>query len=134
MVCEAQPMILATSVMKVSNARLAFTGLETATVILASDDGTNPTDIIIQYESSMVFLKIKHTFLDINGCTIFDAALAIDNESIDQHRFSINLKSDYGCENLQCAWNASVREGYGFCGTMDASMDLFGYPEWRMAQ
>ncbi|HBQ20922.1 MAG: hypothetical protein A2Z91_08715 [Deltaproteobacteria bacterium GWA2_38_16] len=49
-----------------------------------------------------------------------------------QHRFTVVLidHSQRVCEDYRpYLWEASVREGYGWCGTMDATMEIVGNPE-----
>ena len=130
----AQPMILASSVMDVTDATFDFVTVENAVVILASNNGTDPTDIIIDYGSSPVFLVVNETTIDDNGCATFEASLPRSIDNHDGHRFHINLKSDYGCQYLSQPWQAYVREGYGWCGTMDSTMNLVGDPKWNAAQ
>ncbi len=58
--------------------------------------------------------------------------LPVEGDRNIQRRLSVVLIDH---TNLTCRihkpfkWEASVREGYGFCGTMDATMELEGNPE-----
>ena len=61
--------------------------------------------------------------------------LVLENERVEnpylQHRLTVVLKDHTRrkCMDLPAnLWEASVNEGYGFCGTMDSRMELSGHP------
>lgn len=115
--------ILRLSDMDVTDARYDFEGIANATITVLSDNGTAPSTLMLQYTNNSVILPITNTRADENGCMSFYAGMS----DLSGVRFQISLQSDLGCEGTRM-WNAHVRQGYGWCGTMDSTMDLVGLP------
>lgn len=127
----AEPMILARSLMNVTEGRYDFASVTSVELSLLSNNGMDPTNIAIAFNSRSHILEITNMDVDDNGCTKFYAVLPRSSEHDDQYRLSVSLLCDYGCRQREQPSNADVAEGYGFCGTMDSVMHLEGYLDWR---
>lgn len=134
---NAQPFVLATADMRVSEGRHDFENLSTVNVILLADDGITPSHIALDYGISSVILVIDPSVseTDDDGCINFHGYLDTGySDNTDAHRFHVMLASDYGCRSLGREWHGYASEGYGWCGTMDSTMRFTGYPQWRDAR
>ena len=135
--------------MEKTNARGYFEQVLGVRIVLTKQDrAEGPTGIRLSYEPGItvtmppgtprtqtVDLEIVDVSADDCGTVEYVAQLKgtarVPREGI-QRRFSVVLKdhSRRVCENVVPAiWEARVREGYGWCGTMDATMSLQGNPE-----
>jgi len=80
-------------------------------------------------------LKITQAEKDGCGSTTYYAQLNRDHSANPKEigaRYNISLTdhSERICKDLRLfRWEAQVRQGYGWCGTMDSTMELGGNPE-----
>lgn len=134
------------SEMKVLNGTYGFRDLKTIDVtLLKNDKAQQPTSIDLTYslpassgpEAPQVIerhLRIYDIEADNCGTVTYYASLnepQIDRE-LPQARFHAVLQdhSHRVCENLVLGiWELRIREGYGFCGTMDSTLFAAGSPE-----
>jgi hypothetical protein len=132
--------------MEITHTNRGFEGVSEVNLVLTKRDGENEmTGMILSFlqahplkgfigevERELVITNISK---DNCGSTIYNAQLATSHDlplEDVQARFSISL-TDHStrlCEDYRpYGWEAHVREGYGWCGTMDATMELVGNPE-----
>ncbi len=90
-------------------------------------------DMLVQEERvKMVLVVDQQPSKDECGSTIYIGRLASEKKEPVGARFSVVLRdhSTRLCEDLKpYRWEAHVRQGFGWCGTGDAVMDLVGNPE-----
>lgn len=131
--------ILTAEDMEIVSATQAFEHAERVDLTLTKRDGQKqPTGMIVSVvfpESSKPVVK-KLTVTDISmdrcGTTTYIANLPKKaGKAGVEARYSVVLEdhSFRRCKDIKPArWEASVRQGYGWCGTMDATMTLQGEP------
>lgn len=116
--------IVATATMNVEHATYDFSGLDQVTLTIFAMDSTAPSQITLAYGSDKV------VSLEIVGSDIYDGVLYywayLPGSSANEERFSISLSET--SKDGQKSWAASVRHGFGWCGTMDSTMELVGVP------
>ena len=112
------------------------------------DESETPTGLRLSYVNSMLeqfpeatgYSSVDLTIVETReiGCGSVQhiARLRQPNDHRDsiynQHRFTVVLIDHTRriCEDYRpYLWEASIREGYGWCGTMDATMELRGNPK-----
>ena len=113
------------------------------------DESETPTGLRLSYMNSMleqfsettgrIDLTIVETREIECGSVQYIARLLATQQVLNmrepadlQHRFTVVLTDHTRrvCKDYRpYAWEASVREGYGWCGTMDATMELRGNPK-----
>ncbi len=130
-----------------------FTTAENVVLTLTQLDGSeNPTGMLLNYHDSKTgkfhtnLLEIVTIEKDACGSTIYNAALpqsrlALNRTgahmevmpiSMNYARLNITLKDHTNrlCHDVIAnLWEAHVREGFGWCGTMDSTMDISGQPQ-----
>ena len=112
------------------------------------DESETPTGMSLGYLNTRVPMSDDYTRMDLTitekrdigcGSVQYVAQLLVPqyhiesyDKSIDnQHRFTVVLTDHTHriCRDYRpYRWEASVREGSGFCGTMDATMEIRGNP------
>ncbi len=144
---------LYTGKMKVTMAQRGFEGVRSAKLTLTRRDGSateGPTGMTLQYtvpekvidskyfpsHNNYVTLVVNKTEVDSCGSRQYIASLPQDEESRNPRRvgarFGIVLTdhSQRVCEDYRPnLWEASVHQGFGWCGTDDSRMQLSGNPE-----
>lgn len=141
--------ILASYEMEIQDARFDFTNVVSASLTLNQrDDSDVPTSLTVELHQvpldnlvgndapRMIELEVT-TVEEIEcGSRMIYASLPQADVDPEDHpimaRFSVALTDHTTrvCDDqVPNVWIANVREGYGWCGTMDASMTLLGDPE-----
>ncbi|MBI2608028.1 MAG: hypothetical protein HYW47_00300 [Deltaproteobacteria bacterium] len=114
------------------------------------DDAESPTSMTLTYydKNSHELIVEKHPIITTNevdcGSVEYTAQLIAPQplrmnstmevmpvDPYEAKRFSIHLvdHTDRTCKDLKpFKWEAHVREGFGWCGTFDSTMDLLGNP------
>ena len=121
----------------------------TLTQLAGSDEATG---MVLNFHDSKTgefqtdVLEIVTIEKDACGSTIYNAALPQSRLALtttgarmevmpipfNSHRLNITLKDHTNrlCHDVIAnIWEAHVREGFGWCGTMDSVMDISGQPE-----
>lgn len=133
----ASDVSIKSATMSVVESRFGFEGLSEVTLSLskALDDAAAPyTTVTVAYQAEdgarNNVLTISGTELDQLGCTWYTASLPSNTDEDGYHRYTVTLQDNSTCSNTVEGpiWIASVREGYGWCGTMDSTMVLQGSP------
>lgn len=123
--------------MEITDTRFGFADLERADLVLTQRDGSSvPTGMKLTLENSQsntpAVLWLEVTSVEPAGCgsTRYIANLpATKSKKAMGKRFSVNLVDHTfrRCmDKVAGQWEASIRSGYGFCGTMDATAYLTG--------
>jgi hypothetical protein len=144
--------------MEVITAQGAFEEVETVFIDVTRQVGSkNPTGVYLNYDLSSDEGEIENKTVALNIIEILDAGCGsvqyiarlaaqkdedygyniglgyFDNNARPiEHRFSVVITdhTKRTCRDVRrYQWEASVREGYGWCGTMDDTMSLVGNPE-----
>lgn len=116
-----------------------FEGVTSATLSLSKSEDSESapyTTVTVDYAAvdgqHTYVLNIDSVEQDEQGCTWYHANLPPQSEDdpLGYHRFTVSLYDKSTCPTAAEGpiWIASVREGYGFCGTMDSTMELQGTP------
>lgn len=137
--------ILTAPDMVIEQGRFGFKDLDRAGLTLTQRDGSaEPTGIIVNLSyvrkaegdsNRTIRLAVTNVSKDACGSKTIVAQLPTSKPTEPRglyHRFSVVLTdhSQRLCEDYRpYMWEAKVREGYGWCGTMDATMSLYGNPE-----
>lgn len=127
---SANPALLTSARMKVEEAGYAFEGLSEVTLTLTSTDGQTPTGMLLEYYDEKVMLTINDASADSCGCLSYSASLP--NQEPNGARFTVFLEDHTASScshDVRNSWQALVRVGYGWCGTMDSTMRLSGFPK-----
>jgi hypothetical protein len=122
--------------MNVVDARNNFVGVKNAVSQLIKE-GEIATSMVLEFENSgeevFYYLDINYAHPVEFGCMNYSAYLNGNNNSINGFRFTVNLIDYSSCTQSNSesvnTWQAFVRSGYGWCGTMDSTMELRGNPE-----
>ena len=116
---------MAVADMKVIDSRYDFAGLEKVELLVLFDDESKTGIMLLTYGEQKEALEVVSA-TDSNGVRSFVARLPDTNAN--GARFSIILEDSIASDG-QRTWSASVRKGFGWCGTMDSTMELLGTPE-----
>ena len=109
----------------------------TVTITVDHSSSTMTLNYVLEGQPTQVELEL--TLVDKDECnrTYYDARLKTQNSNGMTERYSVRLVnrdnttcSEYGLRYHAYAWTAEVRKGYGWCGTMDATMSLVGNPRY----
>lgn len=120
------PMCVASAPMIVDSAQGDFRELAAVTLTLTGTTGQEPTGMVLEYGEEKVELTISES-LNEDGVMHYWATLA--NENPTGERFSVSLtETSSSTGTTEKTWQASVRSGFGWCGTMDSTMEISGYP------
>lgn len=121
--------------MSVVAARNGFEGVQDVFLTLIKD-GEMTSAFTVEFEKNgeevNYYLDVINAEADENGCMNYQARLRKPGDEPYGHRFSLNLVDYSTCNHSDGeagTWQASVRSGYGWCGTMDSTMELRGNPE-----
>ena len=135
--------------MEVTDALYGFSKVSDVSLVMTRRDGqTDVTGLTLRFDTGIerlpqtaegdhrsVKLLVQHVSTDGCGSKQYVANLlpAPGRRPMDaMHRFTVVLTDHTTrvCEDYRPhLWEASVSEGYGFCGTMDDRMTLVGNPE-----
>ena len=137
--------------MNKDNSTYGFVSAENLVLTLTQLDGANnPTGVRLNYHDSKTgafhadVLEIVDVSKDACGSTIYQAQLSLPHIALtgttvnvmpvptNYRRLNITLKDHTTrlCDDVIAnLWEAHVREGFGWCGTMDSTMDLSGQPQ-----
>jgi hypothetical protein len=136
--------------MEITRSKFGFSPIKKITVTLTRQIGSeseNPTGMIVDILNSQTgkttteILTITRVHTDECGSIEYDASLPQQvNASLEDfetfRRFNMHLIDHTGrtCGGLPedssaRQWEALIRQGHGFCGTMDATMTAMGNPE-----
>lgn len=131
--------VLAAEDMEIRDARFGFEKVIEASLVLTKRDGQKvPTgmNLSLRYRGSrtpkLTQLVIRHVGHDDCGSIQYSAGLPQEEKNPNGARMSVFLTdhSTRVCDDMKkFQWEAHVREGFGWCGTGDATMDLSGDPE-----
>lgn len=122
--------------MSLTKARYSFEDVEQVVLQLAKQGGA-ATHMTVEFkkgeQQEYYDLSVTDAQPDENGCMTYYASLESENPDVlFGKRFSVNLVDYSTCnhsDNQAGLWRAWVRSGFGWCGTMDATMELSGNPE-----
>jgi hypothetical protein len=129
--------------MDIISTQHGFNDVEKVDVTLTKKDGQRkPSGITIAMEirhsNTPEVKKLVITDITQDGCgsTVYHARLPQKKNGRVKGaigaRFNLTLTDHTTrlCHDMKAnIWEASIREGYGWCGTMDATMELEGNPE-----
>ncbi len=129
--------IMESNDMEISSPRFGFADLERVDLVLTQRDQSGaPTGMKLTLEDSqsntpaVVWLEVVRVEPAGCGSTRYIASLPAKKGKKEMAaRFSVNLVDHTlrRCmDKVAGLWEASIRSGYGFCGTMDASASLSG--------
>jgi len=121
--------------MDVAFARYNFEGVAQVTLKLVKQ-GDTATNILVEFKNGEqdVFydLSVTDAQPDESGCMNYYASLKSENPDVlFGQRFSVNLIDYSTCNHSDIEagiWQASLRSGHGWCGTLDSTMELRGNP------
>lgn len=123
--------------MEITEARFGFEDLERADLVLTQRDGSSaPTGMKLTLENSqsntptVIWLEVVH--VEPAGCGSIRYVANLPTTKTKKamgKRFSVNLVDHTHrlcMDKVAGQWEASIRSGYGFCGTMDSTASLTG--------
>jgi len=139
---------LFTSEMKVTHSEYGFKDVDQFSLTLTKRDGEkNYTGAIVKYKQEVTgenqetflidvtkLLKVDQIEKDSCGSTLIYAQLApLNNQSPNPmgaryHLVLLDHSSRICKDYRPYLWEASIREGYGWCGTGDSTMEGVGNP------
>ncbi len=123
--------------MKIEAAQFGFEDVTQAGLTLTKRDGqTEPTGILVNLNDGGAVRSIQLTITSIEkdascGSVRYVASLGKQSKSMGA-RFNVVLEDHTTrvCDDARPGiWEANLREGYGWCGTGDATLYLVGNPE-----
>jgi hypothetical protein len=113
--------------------KLKVTGMVLEYTINSTQGYRDGVDVVTPLREKRVLIVDQAPTKDSCGSSIYYGQLAKQGQNKDvQVRFNVVLvdHSTRICKDFRpYRWEVSVREGYGWCGTMDATMELVGNPE-----
>jgi hypothetical protein len=137
-----------TAPMAITQSRMGFQSVQAAQVTLTRKDGATqegPTGMILEYtqdasqDQAKVIRDLVITQRIVDECgsihytaTLPQIYLGVGEGRQGHARFIVSLAdhSHRTCADSPAnGWEASVRQGFGWCGTMDSTMSLVGTPE-----
>ncbi len=145
---DSLPVVLGTaSNMEIISTRFGFEKVQSVHMTLSSDASDRKATAIQvemnflnaeeEMENRKVILEVTDIEVDSCGSKMIFARLPqvqVGEGEVDpinvQGRFSVALtdNTERQCMDRQPNWEAEIREGYGWCGTMDATMRVAGIP------
>lgn len=126
--------------MRITESTQIFNDAANVILTLTQRDGDKePSGLLLRYdvvskEETFEYqrvLKVGNISNDDCGAIHYVANLPNQDDPANGLRVTVHL-IDYSsskCESQNSPWVAEVREGYGWCGTFDARMELEGTPE-----
>lgn len=132
--------ILTADDMEITSATQAFEKAKKVDLTLTRRDGQKKVTgmvLSVDYPHSnkpvVTTLKVDQITKDDCGSTVYYAHLpSKPSKGGMDRRFSVTLTDHAArlCDDYKpFRWEASVREGYGWCGTFDATMSMQGEPQ-----
>ena len=130
--------------MEIVDARFGFVNVDKAGLILTQkDEYERPTGIEVHLSYIRAnsvdnrlrqdrIIKLEVTSVEDIGCGSKRYIANLPDTSLNGPRFSVFLDDHTQriCMDLIAnLWTASVRDGFGWCGTRDSTMKLYGHPE-----
>jgi|SRR5580700_1734352 hypothetical protein len=114
----------ASATMNVTESRYEFANLETVELALFFEDSV-PTSMILIIGDDATRLNVVDT-KTTDGVVSYQANLLDNNPN--GKRLSVFLQET--TTDGKRSWSASIRKGFGWCGTMDSTMELTGTPDF----
>lgn len=106
---------------------------EVSVVLNQRDNMSEPTSVSVKivWEDGSIegkTMRIYHSREDSCGSVIYIAQIA--DSKMERYSIVLTDNSNYFCEYTpEKIWEAHIRHGFDFNGTMDDSMDLIGTPQ-----
>jgi len=125
--------------LEVTHATFEFKTSNNLELVLTKRDGAHSefaTGLKLTYddqktgESFTQFFQVTNVAKDECGSTVYSASAVLLKDP--QARFNLTL-TDNSTSNCKIVkdfrWEITARKGYGFCGTMDSTLEAVGNPE-----
>lgn len=121
--------------MEILSSQLGFKKVDRVDMVLTSKDGVpGYTGLWVTLDEEGVPRKVSLVVTAIEKDSICGSVryyASLPQTDSEGRRFNIVLTdhSDRFCKDLRPIWEATVREGSGWCGTMDSAISVEGAPQ-----